>query len=46
MCYCLCTLLFASLKNVYVFTGIRTQDFQFGQQPTSNELNHPAKETL
>ncbi len=39
-------LLFASFKNVYVFTGIRTQDIQFRKEPESNELNHPAKKTL
>ncbi len=38
-------LLFASLKHFYVLTGIRTQDFQFGKEPQSDELNHPAKET-
>ncbi len=39
-------LLFASVKNFYVFTGIRTHDLQFGKESESGELNHPAKETL
>ncbi len=38
-------LLFASFKNFYVFTGIQTQDFQFGKERESDELNHPTKET-
>ncbi len=35
-CNSLCTLLFASFKNFYIFTGIRTQDFQYGKEPVSD----------
>ncbi len=41
----LCTFFLPTL-NIFVFTGIRTQDIQFGKEPESDELNHPAKETL
>ncbi len=36
---------FANFKNVYVFTGIRIQDFMFGKEPENDKLNHFAKET-
>ncbi len=45
-CNNLCILLFASFKNFYVFAEIQTQDFQFGKEPASSKLNHPAKDTL
>ncbi len=40
----LCTF-YLPVKKIFVFTGIRTQDFQFEKEPESDELNHPAKET-
>ncbi len=43
---CLVYFLFASFKKFYVFTEIRTQDFQFGKEPESDKLKQPDKETL
>ncbi len=41
----LCTFYLPVLK-IFISTGIRTKNFQFGKEPESDELNHPAKETL
>ncbi len=43
--FILCTFYLPAL-NIFVFTGIQTQDFQFEKEPESDELNHSVKKTL
>ncbi len=51
-CMIVISLLPASLQPlfviscVYVFTGIRNQEFQLRKEPAGDKLNHTAKETL